>query len=317
MKVFVFDPLWSGLLTPENTLKLNSSGCDVLNIAQGSSLEECPELFSSDEEKVLAINPDYVGWKLSADQFKDIKNLKCIITQSTSYGWVDTSFAAAQGIAVCNIRNFSTDAVADWATMMMLNLARKIPLLFKNDFPLNFGTDFETYRGINLKGKTAGIIGLGNIGTAIAERCAGLGMQVLYWNRTSKTVKFEEATIKRIFETADVIFPCMADSDEARDLITEELIYSLKPSSIMVNIVHKDKGRAENNHNLILQLVKNHKLFGYGFEADPQSFTNYQGNVWAAPAYAWCTDGSMRKAMDLFVDAIVYASQGKYPNRVN
>jgi lactate dehydrogenase-like 2-hydroxyacid dehydrogenase len=312
MKVFVFDPLWSGLITPENIQKINSSGCNVLNISQGSSLEECPELFSSDEEKVLAINPDYVGWKLSADQFKNIKNLKCIITQSTSYGWVDTSFAASQGIAVCNIRNFSTDAVADWATMMMLNLARKVPLLLKNDFPLNFGTDFETYRGINLKEKTAGIIGLGNIGSAIAERCEGLGMKVLYWNRTPKASNFKEVDIKEIFENSDVVFPCMADNKDTHGIIIDDMIHSLKPTAMLVSIVHKYY-----NHDLVLDMVRKNKLFGYGFEADPQSFGNCQGNVWAAPAYAWCTDGSMRKAMDLFVDAIVFASQDKYPNRVN
>lgn len=312
MKVFVFDPLWSGLLTSENTQKINSSGCDVLNISAGSSLEECPELFSSEEDKVLAINPDYVGWKLSADQFKNIKNLKCIITQSTSYGWVDTSFAATQGIAVCNIRNFSTDAVADWAIMMMLNLARKVPLLLKDGFPLNFGTDFETYRGINLKGKTAGIVGVGNIGSAIAERCAGLGMYVQYWNRTSKPGKFKEVDLKEIFDVSDVIFPCMADNQDTHGIITDDMISRMKTNAMLVSIVHKYY-----NHDLVLDLVKQDKLFGYGFEADPQSFGSYQGNVWAAPAYAWCTDGSMRKAMDLFVDAIVLASQGKYPNRVN
>lgn len=253
-----------------------------------------------------------MGWKLPAEKFRNIKNLKCIITQSTSFGWIDTSFAASQNIAVCNIRNFSTDAVGDWAIMMMLNLARKIPLLLKNNFPLNFGTDFETYRGVNLQGKTAGIIGLGNIGTTIAERCMGLGMHVLYWNRTPKENKFKEAGLKEIFENADVIFPCMADNKNTHDVISDEMLHAMRSDAILVSIAHKYY-----NHDLVLDMVKQERLLGYGFEAEPNSFGKYQGNVWAAPAYAWCTDGSMRKSMDFFVDAIISASQGRYPNRIN
>ena len=125
-------------------------------------------------------------------------------------------------------------------------------------------------------------------------------------------MKFKEADIKGIFETSDVIFPCMADNKDTDGIITDEMISSIRPTAMLVSIVHKYY-----NHDLVLELVKQNKLFGYGFEAEPKSFSNYQGNVWAAPAYAWCTDGSMRKAMDLFVEAIIFASQGKYPNRIN
>ena len=311
-RIFVFDPLWSGLLSAENKQDLNRAGCEITHIAKGSSLAECPELFSDKADKVLAINPDYVGWKLAAAQFQDIKNLRCIITQSTSYGWIDTEFASSKNIAVCNIRNFSTDAVADWAIMMMLNLARRIPLLIKAGFPLNFDSDFVTFRGINLKGKTAGIVGLGNIGAAIAERCAGLGMRALYWNRSAKYTPWIRADLTEIFSSADVVFPCLADTPQTKEIITDQMLGKILPSAMMVSIVHKSY-----NHALVLDQVKNNQLFGYGFEASAQSFQQYPGNVWAAPAYAWCTDGSMRKAMDAFVDAIVQAANGRYPNRVN
>ena len=238
--------------------------------------------------------------------------LKCIVTQSTSYGWIDTDYAKNHGIAVCNIRNFSTDAVADWAIMMMLNLARKVPLLIKAKFPLDFSTDFSTYQGVNLKGKTAGIIGLGNIGRAIAERCHGLGMNVIYWNRSPKDTPWKETALPDLLKTSDVIFPCMADTEQTHQIMTDDLLKSMKPSAIMASIVHKYY-----NHDLVLDLVRSGALYGYGFEADPSSFDKYEGNVWAGPAYAWCTKGSMEKAMDLFVEAIINAATRQYPTRVN
>lgn len=312
MKVFVFDPLWPGLLTEQNKSMLQTAGVEIILTTEIKALGECKELFSGNEPRILAVNPDYVGWSLPADSFKDIPQLKTIITASTSYGWIDTDFAAKNNIPVVNIRNFSTEAVAEWAIMMMLNLARRIPLLIKNGFPLDFDKDFQKYLGTNLHGKKVGIIGLGNNGNAIAKRCHGLGMEVLYWNRTPKNNHYSSCDLETLFKEADVIFPCMADTEDTKNLITDAMLSSMKKDALFVAIVHKVYNKA-----LLLERVANAELGGYGFEADPASFQNYKGNVWAAPAYAWCTDGSLRNSMDLFVKAIADAAKNNFPNRVN
>lgn len=310
MKVFVFDPLWTDLLSSENRDMLEAAGIDVNLTTKIDPLDQNKTLFST-EDKILAINPDYVGWSLPAEKFAHIPHLKCIITQSTSYGWIDTAHAKKMEIPVVNIRNFSTDAVADWAILMMLNVARKIPLLIKAGFPLNFGDDFQIFQGTNLKGKKVGIIGLGNIGQAIAQRCQGLGMDVIYWSKTQKDVPYKFATLEDVFSSSDIIFPCMADNEDTRGIITDSLIKSMQTKSMLISIVHKLF-----NHDLVVDMVKQKQIFGYGFESEPGSFMNFEGNIWAAPAYAWCTDGSMRKSMDLFVRAICDAANGQYPSRV-
>lgn len=312
MKAYVFDPLWPEFATSSHLDRLKEAGIELSVTTEVRDIAATTELFSDQSPKIIAVNPDYVGWSLPAAVFKDIPELKCIITQSTSYGWVDVDYAKSHGIAVCNIRNFSTDAVADWAALMMLNLARRIPLLIKGHFPLDFASDFSKYQGINLKGKTAGIIGLGNIGQAIAERCHGLGMNVVYWNRSPKNCSWDAVRLDDLFSASDMIFPCMADTEQTQKLITDALLKTMKPSSLMVSIVHKSY-----NHDLVIERVKSGHLYGYGFEADPSSFEKYDGNIWAAPAYAWCTKGSMEKSMDLFVDAIINAVSQKYPTRVN
>lgn len=313
MKVFVFDPLWTSLLTPENKNTLNKAGVEIILTTEKAPISRSKPLHEEGGSKILAINPDYVDWSLAASDFSAIKNLKAIITASTSFGWIATDEAANRGIPVINIRNFSTEAVAEWSIMMMLNLARKIPLLMKADFPLNFGSDFETYQGLNLIGKKAGIIGLGNIGSAIASRCRGLGMEVSYWSKSKKECDYKACDLEELFKECDVIFPTMADNEDTKNIVTDAMLLSMKPEAMLVSIVHKYY-----NHDLLLKRVADGMLYGYGFENEKAAdFKSHKGNIWAAPAYAWCTSGSLRKSMDAFVEAIANAAEGKFTNRVN
>lgn len=312
MKAFIFDPLWDELITTELEDKLKASGLDVMLTKDLAPLSDCKALFEGNEERILCLNPDYVSWKLAADGYKGIPNLKAILGAATSFSWVDTSYADEHSIAVCNIRNFSTQAVAEWAITMTFNLARQTPRLIKDSFPLDFDKDFMKYRGVELRGKKAGIIGLGNIGSAIAERCSGLGMEVSYWSRSPKQSEYKYIELAQLMTDSDVIFPTMALTDETKALLTDDLLRSMKPTAIFISIVHELF-----NQGLVLDMVKQGKLFGFGFEAEPQTFNKYEGNVWAAPAYAWVTDGSMHNSMVLWVENMVNAAQGKYPNKVN
>ena len=312
MKAFIFDPLWNELITDESKSKLQEAGLEVIVKTEVGPLADCKDLFEGNDERILCLNPDYVGWKLSADDYKDIPNLKGIFGAATSFSWIDSSYANENNIPVCNIRNFSTQAVAEWAMTMMFNLARQTPRLIKDDFPLDFDKDFMKYRGVELRGKTAGIVGLGTIGSAIAERAKGLGMEVVYWSKSPKagTYKFNELT--DLFATSDVVFPTMAINNETKKLITPELLATMKPSAMFVSVVHDLF-----DEQIVLDMVKDGKLFGFGFEAEPNSFKKYDGNVWAAPAYAWTTDGSMNNSMTKWVENIIDANQGNFPNRVN
>lgn len=311
MKLIILDPLYQNLATEQNTADLKNSGFEVIVESEVRALKECGSLFEPGD-KIVAINPDFVDWSLPKESFHDIPDLKAIITQSTSFGWIDTDYAKSRNIAVFNIRNFSTDAVADWAVLMMLNVARKIPLLVKNDFPLNFGSDFETYQGMNLKGKTAGIIGLGNIGTAIAERCSGLGMNVQYWNRSTKENGFKAVDVDTIFQSSDVVIPCLADSEETKKIITDEHLNMMHKNTMLISIVHKVFNEA-----LAIEMAENGKIYGFGFEGKPESFKTYKGNIWAAPSYAWCTTETLKNSVNAFINVACDYVDGKFKNQVN
>lgn len=312
MKAFVFDPLWDELITSELEGKLNAAGLEVIVTKKLAPLRECKELFEGSDDRILCLNPDYVGWKLPADDYKNIPGLKAILGAATSFSWVDTSYADKQNIPICNIRNFSTEAVAEWAITMMFNVARQVPNLIKDGFPLDFDKDFMKYRGVELHGKKAGVIGLGHIGTAIAKRCAGLDMEVTYWSHSPKQSEYKSVPLDELMAQSDVIFPTMALNDETKTILTDNLVRSMKPSAIFISIVHELF-----NQELVLGMIKSGELFGFGFEAEPKTFSDYEGNVWAAPAYAWTTDGSMNNSMVKWVENMVDAASGKFPNKVN
>lgn len=312
MKAFIFDPLWDKLTTPELRQRLTDAGVDVMVIKDIAPLSECKELFDGDQERLLCLNPDYVSWKLTNDEYKDIPNLKAILIASTGFEWVELDIANERNIPICQIVNFSTEAVAEWATMMTLNLARQTPRLIRDGFPLDFDKDFMKYRGIELHGKTAGIIGMGHIGQAIAKRCVGLGMRVVYWSRNSRLNEYEFKELADVISSADVLYPIMAKNDETRALITSDLLNTMKHSAIIV-----DEAHGLIDQELVLKKIKEGTLFGYGFEGDPEQFNNFDGNVWAAPAYGWATDNSMYLSEEKLVDNIISASKNEFPYRVN
>lgn len=311
MKAFIFDPLWDDLITNDLLGKLKASGVELVVTKEIAPIGDCSALFEGDDERILCVNPDYVGWKLTADDYNKIPNLKAILGAATSFSWIDDSYAKSNGITIANVRNFSTQAVAEWAVTMMFNVARQVPRLIKDGFPLDFDKDFMKYRGVELHGKTAAVIGLGHNGTAIAERLKGLGLNVVYWSKNTRNETYEYRELSDIFETADVILPTYAHNEETDALITDELLSKLKPSAILIDIIELG------NKDKIIELVKNGKIFGYGFEAKPHTFDKYEGNVWAAPAYAWVTDGSMNNVMTKWVENMVNAASGKFPNKVS
>ncbi len=312
MKAFIFDSMWDDLITKKLLDNLVSAGVEAVVTKSITPLKECAALYEGDEERILCLNPDYVNWKLSAEDYKNIPNLKAILCASTAFSWIDTSYADEHDIAVCNIRNFSSEAVAEWATMIMLNLARQVPRLIKDGFPLDLDKDFMKYRGVELHGKTAGIIGLGHIGTAIAKRCEGLGMKVVYWSKNSRDDNYEFMELDRLTSESDVIFPIYALNQETKGLLSKELLESMKPSAMLIDMV---EGLFD--HEFVLNKVRIGTLFGFGFEAEPGSFNDYEGNVWAAPSYGQVTDNSMSGTVERWVDNMVAASQNTFPNRVN
>lgn len=303
MKVYIL----CELIAEDFKNKLAETNADFVYIESMQKISEIEDLQSS-EDKVLVIDPDFAEWNVTKEDLESVNGLKAVLVSSTSFSWLDASILNENNIPLVNVKDWSTQAVAEWAIMMAQNLSRKIPLLVKDGFPL----DYEKYKGTQLRGKTAGILGMGNIGKAIAERAKGLGMNVIYWSRNSKSDLGEYSSLEDLFKNSDYIFPTMADSSEVQKLITDELLSSMKNNAYFVSIVHKYY-----NHNLLLEMVEQEKIAGYGFEDSKVNMRDLKGNVWVAPEYAWCTFESSENNDAKLLENIKKALKEDFSGRVN
>jgi hypothetical protein len=86
----------------------------------------------------------------------------------------------------------------------------------------------------------------------------------------------------------------------------------MKSSAIFVDMV---EGLVD--HKEMASRVTSSKLFGFGFEAQPGTFGDYDGNVWAAPAYGWVTDDSMYGTVEKWVENMIQVTKNQFPNQVN
>lgn len=306
MKIFIMSPNTDTQLK-DHLDTLNAAG-EVVLINEIKPFEEITELYEGDEPRIVAVDPDFSDWKFPNEVIDKIPNLKAIVLQTTSFSWVDVDHAAQKGIPVVNLRGFSSIAVAEWVVMLTLALARRLPIVIKDGWKL----DYEKHRGLELRGKTAGVIGLGRIGTAVAENLKGLGMNVQYWSKHSEDDRFSKVALDELMQGSDVIVSAVAHNDETETLLSDEQVKSMKPTALLVDITHPIY-----NTELVLQLAADGKIGGYAFEDEKNPFGNYAGNVWNGPALGWCTNESMTKNAQQWVEAIVAATKDEYPTKVN
>jgi lactate dehydrogenase-like 2-hydroxyacid dehydrogenase len=273
MKLYIFTPNKDALFTPQLEQKL-SEVFEVIFYTNPSPLKVHGEFIADESEKIVALDPDYFNWSFTKEDIDLLKNTKALCLATTSFSWVDTGYAKEKGIPVTNLRGFSTEAVAEFALLMTLSVARKMPLVVKDGYK----QDFVKHQGIELKGRTAAVIGLGRIGNRIAELMEGVGMKVVYWARSDKNPKYERMELADIFKKADVILPAVAQNEETASLISNEMQKSMKSDAMFVSIIHKIY-----NHDLMLELAKEGRIYGYGFLGDNESPLSYEGNVLAYP----------------------------------
>ncbi len=306
MKIIILTPNREGVFTDELEKTLSHAG-EVIFKTKIQQLFDITELNSTDE-KIIALDPDFVNWKFTEDDIKSINNLKAICLQTTSFGWIDTAFASSKGIPVTNLRGFSTQAVAEFSLMMTFLIARKIPIVMHD----NFQQDFVKHQGVELRGKKVGIIGLGSIGSRYAEICEAVGMEVLYWSRNARDERFQFLELNELMKTSDVIYPSLAENDNTKKIITDELLSKMRSSALFVSIALKLY-----NHNAVLEMVNSGKLLGYAFEEENGNPANYKGNILALPSIAWATGGSMKKNGQLWTESIIKAAKNNFPTKIN
>lgn len=309
MKIFIVTTPSSNVLTKDHIKEFKKFG-SVAFIDKPQPFKKIKELYEGDEEKIIAVDPDFCAWKIPDSVLKTVPNLKAICLKTTSFNWVNTKLASKLGITVTNSKGWPAPAVVEWIIMTSFLLARKMPLMIKE----GWRKDFSRYLGTELKGKTAGILGMGTIGTLLAHTCAGLGMNVTYWSKHSRDTRFTYTSINTIITTSDFIYPVWANNEETKTLLPISLLKKVNPKGYFVDIYIAGD---THDRKTLIDMAEKGKIRGYGFEAESGEFLKYKGNIAAIPENGWTTAESLKRNARLWSDAIANAAKGKYPAKVN
>jgi D-3-phosphoglycerate dehydrogenase len=172
----------------------------------------------------------------TAKAIESAENLKVISRYGVGVDRVDLAAAKARNIAVCNTPGANTQAVADITIALLLCLARKIPVL---DRKMREG-QWTRSTGIELFGKTIGILGLGRIGKAVARRASGFSMRILAYDpfidlSYAESNGIVSADFNTVIKEADFLCLHVPLTDETRNIISADVLMAMKEGAIIVN----------------------------------------------------------------------------------
>ena len=161
-------------------------------------------------------------------QCRRLKHIVFLGTGAASYMNIDE--LQARGVTVHTIKGYGDTAVAEHSIALMLAAARDIARM---DREVRAGT-WAPQEGVQLLGKTLGVIGLGGIGCEVARIGKGIGMEVIGWNRTRRA-GVPLADLDTLLARADVVSINLTLNDETRGFLSKDRIARMKPGAILIN----------------------------------------------------------------------------------
>ncbi len=212
------------------------------------NLEEIPEFeivaktgMSSHELKKEIENCEAVvvrsATQLKQDILENANNLKIIVRAGIGLDNIDAGFARARSIEVRNTPAATSITVAEYTLAQMLGICRFIGPAYKSMKEHKWEKSLFS-KGMELYGKTAGIIGFGRIGKEVAKRELALGMTVLFYDildiQTGMDVK--QVTLDALLKTADFISIHLPLTESTRDLISTDEFNKMKKDVVLINV---------------------------------------------------------------------------------
>jgi D-3-phosphoglycerate dehydrogenase / 2-oxoglutarate reductase len=193
-----------------------------------------------DPEQLLERTAGYTTWindhtflprpVLERAKAGGLRHIVFLGTGASSY--IDLEAASDLGVAVSTIKGYGDTAVAEHAIALTMAAARKIAHM---DRAVRGGA-WAPLEGMQLKGKVLGIVGMGGIGREAARIGAGIGMEVIGWNRTPiPDSPAPLVSLDQVLQRADVLSLHLGLNDETRGFIDAARLAQLKPGAIFVN----------------------------------------------------------------------------------
>lgn len=224
--------------------------------------EADPQTVLNDHKNdVVAILSTYLT-PVRAPLINALPNLEIIAQFGVGVDNVDLALAKARNIAVTNTPDVLTDDTADTALALMLAVARRI---CEADMYVRVGKwqNGPMPLGTTMCGKTAGIVGMGRIGQAIARRCEAFGMRVVYHGPNKKELPYNYFdNIKEMAEESDFLVLACSGGPSTQGLVNYEIMEALGKRGILINVA---RGSVVREMDLLAALT-NRTIAGAGMD---------------------------------------------------
>ena len=250
---------------------------------------------------------------ISAQAFAENPQLKLVAVTATGVNNVDVEAAKQNGTAVCNIRAYGNESVAEHAFMMMITLMRNLPA-YQRDVAAGLweNSPFFCHLGApmrDLNGKTLAIFGRGNIGKTLATYAQAFKMNVVFAeHKNAQSVRDGYVSFDEAIRSADVVSLNCPLTPQTANMIGEAELQQMKPRAILINC---GRGGLVDEAALVAAL-KYGQIGGAGFDVltqEPPRDGNpllkaRLPNLIVTPHIAWASQEAANRLFDILLDNI-------------
>lgn len=207
----------------------------------------------------------FIYSKIDKKVLDELPNLKMIATQSTGYDHINLKECKKRNIIVSNVPTYGENTVAEHAFALILDLSRNIHKAF-----LKIQRDDLTLKGLegfDLKGKTIGVIGVGNIGAHVIRIANGFEMKILAYDKhrdkkLKKKINFNYTSLSKLLKKSDIITLHLPLNPKTKHIINKKTIRLMKSNCIIINTSRGDLIKT----NDLLQALDSGKILGAGLD---------------------------------------------------
>lgn len=231
MKIVFFDVKDYEKSYFEKKLDFENNEITFINSPLLASSEVAENLLSAE---ILCITPFS---RLNENTLKKFKNLKFITTRSVGFSHIDRKYCEEKGIEIAITPHYGDNTVAEFAFSLLFGLIRNVHFSMSE---IKYGAENAKYRGIELFGKTIGIVGVGSIGKQSVKIANGFGMKILC-NDLFKNSSLEEqynvryVELEELCQNSDFIFLHAPYTEKNYHLFNKKLFSMMKTNAFLIN----------------------------------------------------------------------------------
>ncbi|AXG37633.1 D-2-hydroxyacid dehydrogenase [Enterococcus gilvus] len=255
-----------------------------------------------------------------------VPKLKYIGVVATGYNVVDVAAARKRNIPVTNIPSYGTDAVAQFTFALLLEIANQVGVhnasVQQGEWQRSTDFTYQKTPLMELRGKTIGLIGYGEIAQATATIAHAFNMKVIYWNHRPKKAQEDwakQVSIEELYQQADIISLHVPQTSETEKMINQKTIARMKEGVILLNTARG--GLLD--EAAVADALNRGQIFAAGVDVvskEPMTKDNplmSAKNCIITPHIAWRPLETRERLMEIAVDNFAAYLAGKEKNVVN